>query len=167
MLKKLLLVVLVIVSLAACKKDKGNDTTKENDSIAKNEMVNVSIVDFYTKAQDLVDKKIKITGIVDHVCKHSGKKIFLVADGATEGVHVNSEKRFDENLNGSQVTVIGIVREMIVDEAYCQKLDETNVSDNHEASETRKLAQYYRDSMATAGVDHLSFYSVEFIKFEE
>ena len=73
-------------------------------------------------------------------------------------------------LIGSEIIVNGIVREFRVDEAYCLKMEEDNIQ-SHKTGETdeslfeRKMGQiqFYRDSMATANTDHLSFYSVEYV----
>ncbi|MBN2890577.1 MAG: hypothetical protein JXL97_01805 [Bacteroidales bacterium] len=163
----------VVLFFASC----ANDTDKTNDENVtddqKSEMKVVTVANFETEVADLVDEQVKITGIVDHVCKHGGKKIVLVNDGSDNKVHVESEEAFEQELAGSEVTVIGIVREFRVDEAYCQQLEnETSEQyiegEDHESdiSMRKEEAQFYRDSMATAGVDHLSFYSLEFVSFE-
>lgn len=131
----------------------------------------LALGEFDNKAGEYIDREIMVEGIVDHVCKHGGKKLFLVSE---EGdVHVESEERFDETLAGSQVVVNGIVREFRVDEAYCLKMEEDNIQ-SHKKGETdedlyaQKMEQikFYRDSMQTAGVDHLSFYSIEYVSLE-
>jgi hypothetical protein len=106
------------------------------------------------------------------VCKHGGKKLFLVNDEAD--VHVESDTRFDDELIGSEVIVTGIVREFRVDEGYCLKMEEDNIA-SHKEGETdqeqfdNKIAmiQEYRDEMKEKGVDHLSYYSLEYISLEE
>ncbi len=171
MLKKFIYLFFVLLAFVACKNTEENTEVTEKQET--NEIPVVTVANFNTDVKDLVDKEVKITGIVDHVCKHGGKKLFIVADGATDGVHIESEESFKEDLIGSEVTVIGIVREFRVDEAYCQKL-ETETSEEYiegedhenEISQRKEMAQYYRDSMAVAGVDHLSFYHIEFVSFE-
>ena len=120
---------------------------------------------FEKNAEKYIGKEVEITGIVDHICKHGGKKLLLVQDSIQEGVHVTSDERFDENLAGSEVKVQGIVRAKVIDEAYCQKLEEENQSDDHEKSNVEEVVKFYRDSMQKAGVDSLVFYSLEFVKF--
>lgn len=133
----------------------------------------LQLVDFDSLASKYIDKQVEINGIVDHVCKHSGKKLFIVNKEGTADVHVTSDIRFNDSLVGNEVTVIGIVREFKVDEAYCQQLENdaqkthSNAEDNKEVMEQNKQqSKFYRDSMKQTGVDHLSFYSIEFVAFK-
>lgn len=176
MLKKYFMIFAAVLFFVACaneNEDTNNETT-DGDTTKVEEFKVVSVANFETEVADLVDEQVQITGIVDHVCRHGGKKILLVEDGIEHGVHVSAEESFDEELTGSEVTVIGIVREFRVDEAYCQKL-ENEESDKHiegedhedDISQRKEQAQFYRDSMTNAGVDHLSFYSLEFVSFKD
>ncbi len=175
MIRKLFMFSAIAVMLASC-----GGGTATNEEIQDNatsleatqtETPMIAIGEFDSKAGDYVDQEIMVEGIVDHVCKHGGKKLFLVSDDGD--LHVESDTRFDEALTGSKVAVKGIVREFRVDEAYCLKMEEDNIQ-SHKKGETdedlyaMKMAQIkeYRDSMATANVDHLSFYSVEYISHE-
>ncbi len=162
-MKKLFFISIIFLALFACKSEK-----KENNEIVKSDTISVpemTVAEFYEKAPDYRDKEVIVVGIVDHVCKHGGKKLLLVQDSIQEGVHVTSDERFDENLTGSEVKVQGIVRAKVIDEAYCQKLEEENQSDDHEKSNVEEVVKFYRDSMQKAGVDSLVFYSLEFVKF--
>jgi len=153
----------------------GADTSEgvqdEATSMEAAETPMLALGEFNTKAGDYVDQEIVVEGIVDHVCKHGGKRLLLVDD---EGdVHIDSDTRFEESLTGSKVVLTGIVREFRVDEAYCLKMEEDNIQ-SHKKGETdedlyeRKMSEikFYRDSMATAGVDHLSFYSIDYVSHE-
>jgi hypothetical protein len=111
---------------------------------------------------------VKVSGIVDHVCKHGGKKLLLVNDKAD--VHVESEERFDDALVGSEILVTGIVKEFRVDEAYCLQKEEDHQQSHKDGTDSdemyaKKMEQitFFRDSMKAAKVDHLSFYSLDYI----
>lgn len=175
MIKKLLTLVAIAIVMTSCG---GNTETTEGENQETTTIENtqeeielIAIGDFDSKAGDFVDKEIMVEGIVDHICKHGGKKLFLVSDDGD--LHVEGEERFDESLAGSEVIVNGIVREFRVDEAYCLKMEEDNIQ-SHKSGETdetlyeRKIGeiQFYRDSMLTASVDHISFYSVEYVSLE-
>ena len=64
----------------------------------------------------------------------------------------------------------GIIDEFRVDEAYCLKLEEENII-AHNAGETdpadfesaQQEIQFYRDSMLSAGIDHISYYSITYV----
>lgn len=172
MIRKFLAFAMLVLIVAACS-NTGNNLSDEQ--MTEEEVITeaplLAIGEFDSKAGEFIDREILVEGIVDHVCKHGGKKLFLVSD---EGdLHVESDERFDEALMGSTVLVKGIVREFRVDEGYCLKMEEDNIQSHKEGATDedlyeRKMAQiqYYRDSMQTAGVDHLSYYSVEYVSLE-
>lgn len=170
-----IITLLLIVGLFSSCCESTNDseeTNQETVQISAAELPVVTIGTFDAEAGNYVDQEVKVSGIVDHLCKHGGKKLFMVSDDGD--LHVESEERFDEELSGLDITVNGIVREFRVDEAYCLKMEEDNIQ-SHKTGETeddlyeRKMEQiqYYRDSMSTAGTDHLSYYSIEYVSHKE
>jgi len=168
MMRKVLIIAALGFLMVSCGGNAGNNEQMVDETMVAEEVAYISIGEFDSKAGAFVDKEVMVEGIVDHVCKHGGKKLFLVSE---EGdLHVESEERFDESLAGSEVAVKGIVREFRVDEAYCLKMEEDNIQ-SHKKGETdedlyamkMEQIQWYRDSMLTAGVDHLSFYSVDYV----
>ncbi|MCF8368188.1 MAG: OB-fold nucleic acid binding domain-containing protein [Bacteroidales bacterium] len=170
MIKKFLFMIAIPAIFASCAGDAGKSDSESTMVVEETEYIapQINLGEFDAKAAEFVDKEVKVAGLVDHVCKHGGKKLFLVSDDGD--VHVESDERFDESLIGSSVLVTGIVREFRVDEAYCLKMEEDNIK-SHSKGETedelyaRKMEeiQWYRDSMATAETDHLSFYSIEYV----
>jgi hypothetical protein len=170
-MKKLFALLAITALFASCGGNAENKSQAESET-AVIETPILSLGEFETKAGEFVDKEVMVSGIVDHVCKHGGKKILLVTDDGE--VHVEAEERFDEAIAGSEVDVIGIVREFRVDEAYCIKMEEDNIKSHSEGDTDEELyahkmeqLQWYRDSMMTAGTDHLSFYSLDFVSLSE
>ncbi len=171
MIKKVLTIVAIAALFASCGggagTDKTNNDTSEVETLEAG-IPEIGLGEFDARAGDYVDNEVLVEGIVDHVCKHGGKKLFLVSDDGD--VHVESEERFDDEIAGSEIIVTGIVREFRVDEAYCLKMEEDNIQ-SHKEGETddenfeMKMEQieFYRDSMKTAGTDHLSFYSLDYV----
>jgi hypothetical protein len=171
-MKKILILSLVASMFLACSTNQSNQAEEVATEVAE---INIPVIDlarFDIDAGQYVNSEIAVSGIVDHVCKHSGKKLKLVTDGAS--VHVDSETRFEDALIGSEINLKGIVRELRVDESYCLQMEEDNIS-KHKEGETneedfthkQKLIKTYRDSMAVAQVDHLSYYTLEFVSFEK
>ncbi len=173
-MKKYLLVVAVIsIILSACCNSNNNTGTADNkDSVAKTEIVSeVSIKDFDSLAPSMIGKKVVIKGLVDHVCKHGGKKLMLV-DGDSYLKVMNNE-RFADTLKGNEVSVMGVVKEFKLDEDFCSHADEENEKAFNEGKKTKEQFEKakehinsYRDSMKTVGKDHISFYSIEFVEFK-
>ena len=175
MMRNFVSLIVLAIAITACtgnteKTTEDNYTSEAVEATAK-KIPQVMLADFDNQAGQYVDQEIKVAGLVDHVCKHGGKKLFLVSDDAD--LHVESDERFDEALIGSHVMVDGIVREFKVDEAYCLKMEEDNIK-SHSEGETddelfkQKMEQinWYRDSMKTANSDHLSFYSIEYVSLD-
>jgi hypothetical protein len=173
-MQKFLVLFVALTLVYGCKNAAPKDGEEVTDTTTE-EMVEipvVSLADFHAKAASYVDKEVTTQGIVDHVCRHGGKRLFLVSDDAD--LHIDGEERFDEDLTGSEIEVTGIVREFRVDEAYCLKLEEENI-DAHNAGEVDQGAfdqkneqiAYYRDSMKVAGVDHISYFSLDYVSHKE
>lgn len=169
MMKNLLLVLAITTLLISCKTE--NKNTEEVTTLEIVETPILALGEFDTKAADFVNKEVKVQGIVDHVCKHGGKKILLVTD--TGDVHVFSEERFDEALMGNEVMVTGVVLEERIDEAYCLKMEEDNIKSHAEGTSNKqqfeaktKHIQQYRDQMKADNIDHISNYSLQYVSLE-
>ena len=74
----------------------------------------VSIKDFSAKAKDFVGQEISIKGVANHICSHSGRKLFLVSPEGGDAmvtVFTNPEmKPFDKETIGKTYTVNGTVK---------------------------------------------------------
>lgn len=167
-MNKLLLVFAAAIIFAGCSGEQKKETTHGDSTKQDTQTPKIELAKFNNEAGKHVDQKVAVSGIVDHVCKHGGKKLLLVTDEAD--LHVTSDERFNDELMGSEIEVEGIVRELRIDEAQCLKMEEDNIK-SHKTGETdeslyeRKQHQieHYRDSMQKANVDHLSFYSLEYL----
>jgi hypothetical protein len=165
---KYILLITITVFFLSCSQ---NQTNQAEEIATEQASISIPIIDissFDIDAGRYVDSEIEVSGIVDHVCKHSGKKLKLVTDGAS--VHVESETRFDDTLIGNEINLKGIVRELRVDESYCLQMEDDNIKKHKEGetneedfSHKQELIQSYRDSMVVAEVDHLSFYTLDFV----
>ena len=116
MFKKIFIFAFIALIMAAC----GNTTTQEQTEATEQETeviaeaVSVAVIDFPEEAENLVGKEVFIEGTVVHVCKHGGKKMFIVGDEdpdvrikiTTDGEQVAA---FLPELEGSYVNVKGIV----------------------------------------------------------
>ncbi len=172
-MKKLILILGMSSLLLSCS-NKNEQLDEANNALEAEKAMtlpDLTIAEFNTKAGDFVSAEVRVKGIVDHVCKHGGKKILLVNDDGE--IHVTPEERFPEELVGEEIYINGIVEEFRVDEGYCMQMDEDNIKSHKEGAtdselfESKKMSiQAYRDSMKVAGVDHLSYYSMVFVSYE-
>ena len=172
MMKNLLLLLAVSVLLFSCKTDeKKTQLQEESTTVEIIETPVLTLGEFDTKAGDFIHKEIKVQGIVDHVCKHGGKKILLVTDDGD--VHVYSDERFDEALMGSEIIVTGVVLEERIDEAYLLKMEGDNIKSHSEGKSNKeqfnskkKHLQQYRSQMKSKNINHISNYSLQYVSYK-
>lgn len=155
---------LLIVSCNTKDKAKETETTTIKNEIA--------LKNFDTEAANFIGKEVQVSGIVDHVCKHGGKKLLLVNNDAQ--VHITSEERFSEELVGSQINLTGVVVEERITEATCLQMEEDNMKSHSEGMSSdeqfeakKKHIKQYRDQMATSGKDYISNFSLEYVSLKE
>ncbi len=88
---------------------------RENQSADSTKVSNVLTVDsFLVAPEKWAGKEVVITGTVSHVCKHSGKKLFLFTANSEKTVKINaggSFSTFDIKYEGADVEITGTVIE--------------------------------------------------------
>lgn len=188
MFKKLFLFTIVALFFAAC----SNTTTESGEKAAAAEtpeIVMMTPTDFHTHPEDYVGKEVVIEGTALHVCKHGGKRMFIAGDEA-EGDRIQVKAgdniaAFEMELEGSDITLKGVVDELRIDEPYLTEWENELMADNpeselkihrgeegHEHDEGDPNAEFeqiasYRQQLKDQGVDHLSFYSIIAKEYEE
>ena len=165
-MRKLTLIILALLILSCNTKEKNKETEQAK---AQNE---IALKNFDTEAANFIGKEVLVSGIVDHVCKHGGKKLLLVNNDAQ--LHVTSNERFSEDLIGSEINLTGIVVEERITEATCLQMEADNMKSHSEGMSTdeqfeakKKHIETYRNSMATSGKDYVSNFTLEFVSLKE
>ncbi|HEY9168473.1 MAG TPA: hypothetical protein VIN72_03205 [Lutibacter sp.] len=163
-MKNIVFVLVMALVVISCKTD-DKKTVEANKNA---EIPFLAMGEFDSKAGEFVDKEVKVQGIVDHVCKHSGKKILLVTDEGN--IHITADERFDAALTGSEIAFNGIVVEERIDEGYCLKMEEDNIKSHSEGASNeeqfeakKKHIQTYRDQMKAENTDHISLYTLKYV----
>lgn len=179
MTKKLFIISLVALIAMSC-----NQNAKQADTQKP-----LTISELIAQAPGLVGKEITVEGTVDHVCKHDGKRMFLVGATAEERMKITlgeGELVFKPELEGSSVVLKGTVEELKVDKAYLDQWESEVMAETegeaaskvhmgeagHEKNEGDKKADLekianFRTQIEDSGKDHISFFSVKCISFEE
>ncbi len=119
-MKKVALILFLSVftlSLSSCQnKNKGKNTESQ-----QTETTILSVDDLLDKAESLTDQTVTVEGVCTHICKHGGKKIFLMGSDDTKTIRVESNDKigaFSQECVNSMVTVTGKLVEKRIDEAY-------------------------------------------------
>lgn len=188
-MKKLVALSFVAALFFACSSNPKPETTYDANANAENP-VEVTVGNFNEKAPGLVDKLVTIKGTADHICKGDGKKLFLI-DIETEGrVKVETGEdmpAFNNELEGFDFIITGIVDETVIDEAYLQEweeeikagieetkhlgggqalTEEEKAAGEHHDDDPFEQITKYRAMMADQGVDKLSFYAITAVSYE-
>lgn len=115
MLKRItVLAVIALMTLSATSLFSQNKATM-TASASADKVTTVKPDNFQDVAADMIGKEVEIQGMVVHVCKHGGKKMFLIGENPDMRVKITASDKvsvFEPELEGSIVNVIGIVEPM-------------------------------------------------------
>lgn len=121
-------IALVAFTIQGCnsKKQKNSDPAKtEQTSLTSQKILQVD--DLLKEAEAMSGKEVEIEGICTHICKHGGKKIFLMGSDDTKTIRIEAGKEFGnfkpETVN-NVVRVKGTLVEDRIDEAYLVQWEE-------------------------------------------
>jgi len=195
-MKKILFsVVVLLIIVTACENTTQNADTQNKEQVDVEEIVFINLKDFEDKAADIVGKKIKLTGTIDHVCEHGGKKMFIVSEDSENRVKIVTGENmaaFNTELEGESLAVIGTVDELRIDEEYLREWEEeikdnsgeeendamhagekkgephADDADHHEEDISNEMNQInnLRQQLTDSGKEHLSFFSVVCVEYE-
>jgi hypothetical protein len=173
--------ILFVLGFASC--STGN---QDKDKAVKADTVKVTVATFEKQADSLVEKPVFIEGTVLHICKHGGKRLFLVDGNDSVRVEITAGEKitkFEESLIGSKITVTGILKEERIDTKYLNEWEaeikkpaenhnvgvHTGAKGHEDAGVQEKLEQIQelRAELKASGKDHLSNFSIEASKFVE
>lgn len=191
-LKMTMIATAVAVSMvfASC----GNKQQQAGSEAASTEAVvsgALEIDSLLANAETLVGREVTIEGVCTHICKHGGRKIFLMGSDDTQTIRVEggSVGKFEPKCVNSIVCVTGELKEQRVDETYLQNWEaqlKAKAAEKHGEGEagcsTEKKARgetantpearivdfraKIADRKAKTGKDYLSFYFVEASSYE-
>jgi len=146
----------------------------------------IKVENIAEEAPSFVDQLVRVDGMVDHVCRESGKRIFL-GEQRFKLLASNSVAKFDVALEGSDIEATGYVREDRIDENYLDEWEkelkgsatiqlkeevhtgEAEARGEDESAVETQLRQIrdYREQIAAGGKGYISFYSLEVTKLKE
>jgi hypothetical protein len=116
-----LFAIVTVISFTYSCNNKGNGDNSGKDSLA-NTSENATVEAFLETPEKWAFNDIKITGTVSHVCRHSGKKLFLYGQDPNNTIKINAGGEFsgfDVALEGSEVEITGkVIEDSRIDEQY-------------------------------------------------
>ena len=171
---------------------KTSENNKATDAAEVAEAVSAMEVDaVLADAEALANQQVEIEGICTHICKHGGRKIFLMGSDDTKTIRIEAAElgSFDQKCVNSIVKVKGLLREERIDENYLRQWevqvaaqggeehgDEEGGCDTEKAARgetgntTAERIADFRTKIAArkaaTGKDYLSFYFIEAHSYE-
>jgi len=149
MIRKILFLFVITAFIAACNNTQSPSTeTEGSEQEMTAEMVTLAIVDFDNEAGNYVGKEVQISGLVNHTCKHGGKRMFLIDTETEQTVKIEAGENiasFDAELEGSEVIVTGIINELIIDEAYLLEW-EAEIEEEMSEATTEEIEEYAEEA---------------------
>lgn len=144
----------------------------------------ITVGELLKEPEAYVDREIKVEGLVTHVCKHSGQRLHLSSGQGADRIRVEAGgdiKRFERDLEGSEIVATGILRKQVIDEAYIEEMERNgrgpkgmHAEDENEAAEGEgaepgagEQAQNMRKMLKEQGTDRIVMYWLEGESFEE
>jgi len=150
MFKKLTIVLLVFALFVFCK---NNDKTAELN-LKQNQTI-TSVDSLLQFAENYVDQTVVTRGMVSHVCRISGKKLFIMGNNPDQMIKVttgNNISQFDISLEGSKVLVKGKLFKLLLN------MPAENQEHKHEKSDKGEVE---------CATDQQALYSIECSYYKE
>ncbi|MFW5644545.1 MAG: hypothetical protein ACOCZL_01405 [Bacteroidota bacterium] len=135
-----------VILLTAC------NQANEQKSSPENNQVLLSIDDFYERADEYIGEEVTISGLVTHVCKHGGQKLFITSSETNEALRIDVGEEiseFDIKLEGSEAEFTGMIH--LMDEDFFARAEaeekehhgEEEDCEEEELSKAGKEKQFY------------------------
>jgi hypothetical protein len=151
-----------------------------NQKPSQNEAIPVKISEVKEKAPEVMGKLISMEGMVAHVCRESGKRLFL-GEESFKVLATNDVPTFSVELEGSDIVLTGHLKEDRIDETYLANWEKelndgiqvalkeathTYDAESKGLDESAVKTQFdqikgYREQIAASGKGYISFYSLE------
>jgi len=107
MLKNLLAIITLAALLTSCG---SGDGEKKKEGATDEAVAAIEFATLIDAPEDYLDKEITLEGSVVHVCKHSGKKMFIVGENPDIRLHISAGEevpKFPVEMEGSVIAVTG------------------------------------------------------------
>ena len=156
-------------------KETHSTTTEENVTTVEKTSAFVTVESLLAKAEELSGKTVKVTGVIDHVCKHGGKRFKILSSDGTIELKIELDEKFDEadaSIVGNTAKVTGTLTPTKYD-AKMVKAWEEKMKDGHKGEENTK---HYKEELAEIQEIHrqvvegeipfYTMYSVQADKYE-
>jgi cytochrome c-type biogenesis protein CcmE len=174
-MKKIIYLFALLIISGACTNSQKSNEEQVLTATNLDEIPVLTVESLLAHPDDYDGKQVKITGMVTHVCKHSGKRLHLMGSDEKTKVRLEAGEigQFDRSLEGSDIIATGVFRRELIDEAYLAKWsDELGKGKNHdhdskeEREENIGKMNRYRSMMKESEKGYLENFWVDGLSFE-
>ncbi|MGF7138425.1 hypothetical protein [Roseimarinus sediminis] len=159
---------IALVLLSACNQNKSQNTSAEQS---------LDVAGLLASVDQQIDQSISLSGTVNHVCSHSGRRCFLIDSTGEYSIRVEAGgaiESFSKELMGTTIVVKGILKEnrlsaAEIDEMEVEVLEkhpEDAESDGETCSAEMSNINKMRAWMKEHGKDYYAIYYVEGSAYE-
>jgi len=164
MMKKVLGLLLIAVVLFSC----GTKQQKENQETTTNKLSAISVDKVLSNTSDYVNKEVMVKGLINHVCSHGGKRMFILGENPDEALRITPNNKigvFEKDLEGNTVKIKGVLKELIIDDEYVAQLEkEVEEGMDNEALHDHSGGDHEEEEEEDAAVDSSKIKQVEQMK---
>jgi hypothetical protein len=148
----------------SCNRPQNNESAQAGDPMDEPEAILVDQV--LENPESYIGRKVRVEGMVSHVCRHSGKRLHLTSKSSSKVIRVEAAdgiNQFERELEGSDIVVEGIFHQQVIDEDYLAKWENEGfegegVHLEHGSGETeakKEQIRNYRQRLRESGNDQL------------
>ncbi len=136
-MRKITLLAALVITLVSINSVFAQDDlkTKQSAAVAQQAAI-VTPESFQDFAEANVGKEVEIKGMVVHVCRHGGKKLFIIGEDPEMRVKINASDKvsvFEPELEGSTIDVVGVI----------EPIEEEPVPEEEKATQDADHSNYY------------------------
>lgn len=168
-MKKFITLLVVATAIIACNNNKTNQSDEEGSDI-------YTIPSLLADAPGLIDQEIKISGLVEHVCSHAGRRCFIVDSVADESIKIEATgeiESFSKEILGNNILVMGVLREQQlktteIDEWEAKLMEEYGDIENGGEQCASEMANInsMREWMKKHQKDYYAIYYIDGLRYE-
>jgi len=157
-MKKIVLLLGAVVLFTACNRAPKENSEAKADA-APVEITSISVAQALADPASLVNKEVSITGMVTHVCKHGGQKLFIIDEDPEKQLRINVGEgipEFDIALEGSTVTFTGTFKILSTEETEAMQGENKEMHEeehaNPEAHTAAEESEYFIEAVSVEPV---------------
>lgn len=174
-LKLIIAALMLVAFMGAC-----NQATKKTEKSSlkesvKTEITYLSVEKILQNADTLSEKNVNLTGVIDHVCKHGGKRFKMLSSDGSKTIKVELGDNFkpaDPSIAGKTVKVTGKLVPRNMDADMVKKWMEKETANHPDEVGTEAFKQEMAtlqdivDQIESGKIPYYTTYSVEAEKYE-